>query len=230
MSLFTIGDLHLSFSCNKPMDIFKGWEDYVSRLSQNWNALVKAEDTVVVAGDISWGMSMEEAKADFDFIEALPGKKILLRGNHDYWFSTKKKCDSFFLECGYSTISMLFNNAFSYGDYPICGTRGWVNEQGTPNPADKKIIDREVGRLRLSLEAAKPFKTTPLVFLHYPPVYYTNQCEPILQVLHEYGIKRCFYGHIHGGASQYAIDGVLDGIDYRLISCDYVNFSPVLVM
>lgn len=230
MSLFTIGDLHLSFSSDKPMDIFKGWDNHVDRLYENWQEAVSDEDTVVIVGDISWGMSLENAKADFDFIHRLNGKKIILRGNHDYWFATKQKCDNFFEQSGFSSIKMLFNNAFEYGDYSICGTRGWVNEQGEASSADQKVIAREAGRLKLSLEEGKKLSKPPIAFLHYPPVYYVNKNEKILSVLHEYGVKKCFYGHIHGSGFQYAIDGIFEGIDYRLVSCDYVDFKPVLVI
>lgn len=225
MALYTIGDLHLSFSCDKPMDIFKGWQDHPKRLEENWNNVVSKEDTVVVVGDLSWGMSLEEAAADFDFIERLNGQKILLRGNHDYWFSTKKKCEDFFEAQGYRTMHLLFNNAFSCENIVICGTRGWMLEQG----ADQKVLQREVGRLRMSLEAGKAYTGEPVAFLHYPPVYYVNESKPLLDVLAEYGIRRCYYGHIHGTGFSYAIDGVYRNVDYHLVSCDYVDFTPVLV-
>lgn len=228
MSLYTIGDLHLSLGCEKPMDIFKGWENYLPRLTKNWNDTVKAEDTVVIVGDISWGMTLDEAKVDFEYIHKLTGKKILLRGNHDYWFNTKKKCDDFFIEQGFSSIQMLHNNAFFYGNNAICGTRGWINEQG--EQVDKKVLIREAGRLRLSLEAGKALNQPPIAFLHYPPVYYTHECKEITAVLKEYNVKKCYYGHIHGAGFQYAIDGDYNGINYRLVSCDYTDFRPVKVM
>lgn len=229
MSLYTIGDPHLSLGCDKPMDIFRGWEDYVPRLSKNWNSMVKAEDTVVVAGDISWGMTMEESEADFSFLNGLNGTKILLKGNHDYWWGTKAKVESFFAKKGFSTLKLLFNNAYPYENHVICGTRGWVNETGGKQD-DRKVISREAGRLRLSLEAGKALGGEPLVFLHYPPVYYVSECGEIMQVLKEYGVRRCFYGHIHGSGTQYAVDGIYQEIDFRLISCDYAGFCPVKVL
>ncbi|MFZ2537736.1 MAG: metallophosphoesterase [Oscillospiraceae bacterium] len=228
MSLYTIGDLHLSFGCDKPMDIFKGWENYLPRLTKNWNDTITNDDTIVIVGDISWGMTLQEAQADFDFINRLPGQKIILRGNHDYWFSTKKKCDDFLILNEFSTIKFLYNNAFEYGNYSICGTRGWINEQG--EQVDKKVLMREAGRLRLSLEEGKKIGKDPIGFLHYPPVYYINECKEIIDVLNEYGVKRCFYGHIHGAGFQYAIDGDYQGINYRLVSCDYTDFRPVKVL
>lgn len=227
MRLFTIGDPHLSFGCDKPMDIFKGWHGHVSRFEENWNKTVSAEDTVVVCGDISWAMTMKEAQPDFAFLDRLNGRKIILRGNHDYWFSTYAKTAAFFEENGFSTLSFLFNNAYRVGNAAVCGTRGWVSEHG--EQADKKILSREAGRLRLSLDAAPADVKERIVFLHYPPAYYIYECAEILDVLKEYGIKRCYYGHIHGAGHRYAIDGEYQGIDMRLIACDYTDFTPVEV-
>lgn len=228
MNLYTIGDLHLSFGCDKPMDVFKGWDDYVQKIQDNWQSTVKPEDTVVIVGDISWAMNLDEAKKDFEFIHNLNGTKIILRGNHDYWFVTKTKVDNFLKENGFDTIKILFNNAYEYGKYSICGTRGWVNEKS--DQVDKKVMNREAGRLRLSLEAGKKLGKEPIAFLHYPPVYYINECEEILNVLDEYGVKKCYYGHIHGAGFQYAIDGVYKQIKYRLVSCDYTQFRVVKVL
>lgn len=228
MSLFTIGDPHLSLGCDKPMDIFKGWDSYTDRLRDNWNAAVGPEDTTVIVGDISWGMTLAEAEPDFAFLHALNGKKLLLKGNHDYWFSTRQKVEGFLAEKGFHTLRILFNNAYEYGGYSICGTRGWVNEKG--ENVDKKVINREAGRLRLSLEAGKALGKPPIAFLHYPPVYYVNECREILDVLKEYGVKKCYYGHIHGSGFRYAVDGLYDGVDFRLVSCDYTQFRPVKVL
>ncbi len=229
MKLYTIGDPHLSLGCDKPMDVFRGWENYLERLERNWNAVVCPEDTVVLAGDISWGMSLEEAEADFAFLDReLAGTKIILKGNHDYWFSTRTRVENFWAEKGFSSLKLLFNNAYVFGEYAICGTRGWVNEQD--EPADQKVISREAGRLRLSLEAGKALGKKPLAFLHYPPVYYIHECREILDVLLEYGVSNCYYGHIHGAGHRYAIDGVYAGIDFQLVSCDYTHFRPLEVL
>lgn len=230
MALFTIGDPHLSFGCDKPMDVFRGWENYVEKLRENWNAVVTPEDTTVIVGDISWGMSMEEAKPDFAFLDReLNGTKILLKGNHDYWFGTRKKVEAFWEAEGFGTLKLLFNNAYPYGKYSLCGTRGWVNEKSS-DPGDKKVIAREAGRLRLSLEAGKALGKPPIAFLHYPPVYYIYECREILEVLKEYGVSKCYYGHIHGAGISYAVDGVVQGIDFRLVSGDYTQFRPVKVL
>ena len=225
MSLFAIADLHLSLGVDKPMDVFPGWAGYVEKLEKNWRENVRPEDTVVVAGDISWGLDISEAKEDFAFLDQLPGTKILLKGNHDLWFSTKTKVEKFFAENGFSSLKILFNNAYEYGDRAICGTRGWMND-----PIEKKVLLRECGRLRMSLEEGKKFGKEPLVFLHYPPVFGGGECYEILDVLLEYGIKQVYYGHIHGYSSGYAINGIRNGIDFRLISCDFVQFNPVKIM
>ena len=225
MSLFAIADLHLSLGADKPMDIFPGWAGYVEKLEKNWRENVRPEDTVVIAGDISWGLEIGETKEDFAFLDSLPGTKLLLKGNHDLWFSTKTKVERFFEENGFSTLKILFNNAYEYGDYAICGTRGWMNDQ-----TDKKVLLRECGRLRLSLEAGEKLGKKPLVFLHYPPVYGGGECYEILDVLLEYGIERVYYGHIHGYSAGYAINGIRNGIDFRLISCDYIQFNPIKIV
>ncbi len=233
MNLYTIGDPHLSFGCDKPMDIFKGWENYVSRFEQNWQETVKPEDTVVIVGDISWAMNFEDAKPDFAFLHGLNGTKIILKGNHDYWFVTKTKVENFLKENEFDSIKILFNNCYEYGNYAICGTRGWVNEQVSAqsgNTQDKKVLLREAGRLRTSLACAKDLGKQPIAFLHYPPVYYINECKEIIDVLNEYDVKKCYYGHIHGAGHSYAIDGVYQGIKYRLVSCDYTQFRPVKVL
>ena len=225
MSLFAIADLHLSLGVDKPMDVFPGWDGYVQKLEKNWRENVRAEDTVVVAGDISWALEISDSVKDFAFLNSLPGTKLLLKGNHDLWFSTKTKVERFFAENGFSTLKILFNNAFEYGDYAICGTRGWMNEQ-----TDKKVLLRECGRLRLSLEAGKRLQKEPLVFLHYPPVYGGGECYEILDVLLEYGIRKVYYGHIHGYSAGYAINGERNGIDFRLVSCDFIQFNPVKII
>lgn len=233
MALFVIGDLHLSLGGDKPMDIFSGWENYLALLETAWNNNITEDDTTVLVGDISWGMNLPDTVADFAFLEALPGRKIILKGNHDYWFATKTKVEQFFAAQGFSTMQILFNNAFAWEGNILCGTRGWINEQG--EAVDKKILLREAGRLRLSLQAGvslakqKNISTPPLAFLHYPPLYASQTCEEILSVLHEYGVKRCFYGHIHGKAAAYAHNGSYGGIDFRLVAGDFLSFSPLRI-
>lgn len=225
MSLFVIADLHLSLSVNKPMDIFGGWNDYISRIEKNWKEKIKNNDTVVIPGDISWGMNFNDSLKDFRFLNSLPGKKIILKGNHDYWWNTKTKMDNFFAENGFDTLNILQNNHYAYENIGICGTRGWINE--TEVAADKKVLAREAGRLSASIESALKENLTPFVFLHYPPIFANDYNYEILEVLHKYGIKQCFYGHIHGRASQNAINGTRDGITYHLVASDYLKFCPM---
>ena len=228
MSLFALGDLHLSLGEDKPMDVFSGWNDYVQRLEENWKKLVTGDDTVVIAGDISWAMKLEETLVDFKFIDSLPGKKLFLKGNHDYWWSTKRKMDAFLQENALDSIQILFNNAYRVGDYSVCGTRGWFLENDTPE--DIKVLNREAGRLRMSLNEAVKLGGEIVVFLHYPPYYRGIECAEIMDVLLEYGVKKCYYGHIHGKKNfRLAHEGDYKGIDFRLISCDKVGFMPYLV-
>ena len=224
MSLYVIADLHLSFGTDKPMDVFGGWEDYVGKIEKNWMEKVKGEDTVVIPGDISWGMDLEEARPDFEFLEKLPGRKIFLKGNHDYYFSTKNKIDKFFSENGFKSLNFLSNNSYEYEKYSICGTRGWVNEPG--QAADEKILKREAGRLKLSLDSAQK---EPIVFLHYPPIFRDSETVEILNVLRQYKIKRVYYGHLHGRSCKYAVEGVVDGVFYKLISGDHLKFNPLKI-
>nr|MDD5836770.1 metallophosphoesterase [Eubacteriales bacterium] len=225
MSLFAIADTHLSFGTDKPMDSFPGWNDYVDRIEKNWNKIVTDDDTVVIAGDISWAMNFDELKADFDFIERLNGKKIILKGNHDYWWNTSKKMNDFIESQRYKTISILFNNSYDIDGVSVCGSRGWLFD--VDDEHDEKVLNREVGRLRLSLESA--VNDEIIVFLHYPPVTTDTKCDEILNLLKEYGIKKCYYGHLHGIAAKKAIDDVVDGIEFRLISCDRLGFVPKLI-
>lgn len=227
MALFAMADTHLSIGEDKKMDKFYGWENYEQRIREHWLAIVKPEDTVVIAGDVSWAMKLTDTTADFAFLHALPGRKILMKGNHDYWWSTKKKMDDWLMSSGFDDMAILFNNAYPYGDYAICGTRGWSYDC----PADEQnVLLREVGRLKASIEAGLALGKEPLVFLHYPPVYGDYVCEEIMEVLREYGIRKCFYGHLHGAARRKAFIGNADGVEMRLIAADYVNFTPQLIL
>lgn len=228
MSLFVIGDTHLSFSSDKPMDIFGGWQNYEERLAKNWRAIVKDSDTVVIAGDISWAMSLEEAKEDFAFLNELPGRKIILKGNHDYWWNTKKKMDEFFLQNGFDTLNILFNNAYESDGVSICGTRGWFFD--AQKNEGKKVLLREAGRLKASIAQAKQTGLEPIVFLHYPPIANDGAvCSEIYDILVSEGIKSCYYGHLHGISCRSAVNSELDGIKFSLISADFLEFCPKLV-
>ena len=229
MSLFVLGDPHLSFGVpDKPMDIFSGWEDYQELLRENWLKHVTAEDTIVLAGDISWGMTLEEAKADFAFLHALPGKKIILKGNHDYWWNSMKKMTAFFEANGFDSLHILHNNCYACGEYGICGTRGWVNMPG--EASDAKVLAREQQRLKVSLEAAVQQGLEPIVFLHYPPIFWSNRNEPMLQLLADFSVELCYYGHLHGKSHARAVRGMEDGVFYHLISGDYLQFCPEKVL
>lgn len=225
MALFVIGDTHLSLSTDKPMDIFGGWSDYVDRLKNNWQHLVTPDDTVVINGDISWGMSLEESKKDFEFLNSLNGNKIILKGNHDYWWNTKTKIDSFFRENGFDTLKILHNNAYRVGEFAVAGSRGWFFDA----EADDKVMARECARIERSIIAAKELGGEIVVFLHYPPVSLNKDCEQIVDVLVRNNIKRCYYGHLHGASLKYAFNGEKYGIDFRLASADYLEFCPKCV-
>ena len=228
MSLFAIADLHLSLGTDKPMDVFEGWKDYTVRLQKNWRAVVGERDTVVVAGDISWAMKLEESEQDFRFLHSLPGRKLILKGNHDYWWSTKQKIVNFFAEKGFDSLELVHNCAVPVEGRAVCGTRGWL--YNAESEQDKKIVSREVGRLNASLDDARRQGLPPVVFLHYPPVYDGAECREILDVLLQNGIRDCYFGHIHGTlAAKRAPDGEYRGIRMHLISCDYLKFMPILV-
>lgn len=227
MSVYAIGDTHLSFSVDKPMDIFKGWDDYAQRLENNWQKLVSPEDTVIINGDISWAMSLHEAEKDFEFLNRLNGTKIISKGNHDYWWNTVTKMEKFFKEKGFDTLKILHNNAYRVGNISIAGTRGWFFDAEKENV--DKIMSRECARLQRSIDEAKKLGGETVVFLHYPPVSLTKDCEPIVEVLKKNEIKRCYYGHLHGGAVKLAVNGEKDGVKFRLVSADYLEFCPFLI-
>ncbi len=228
MALYVISDLHLSLGGEKPMDIFPGWEGYVDRIERNWKESVRDDDTVILGGDTSWALDLPGALQDFLFIEGLPGKKFILKGNHDYFWTTVSKMNAFFSQNGINSIGILHNNCVCVEGICVCGTRGWIFDGS--EPADQKVILREAGRLRMSLaEGAKtglPIKC----FLHYPPIFGKERCDEILAVLHEYGVNQCFYGHIHGSGCNYATQGPVNGVEYKMTSADYLKFKPFRVL
>ena len=228
MALYAIGDTHLSIGKDKPMDIFgPAWDNHTEKLREGFSKL-HSDDVCVICGDISWGMGLEDTLADFLFIDSLPGRKIILKGNHDYWWSTAAKTKTFFAAHGITTIDILNNNCFFYGETALCGTRGWFYEEETGQEHDKKIMLREIGRLKTSLEAAG--EREKLVFLHYPPLFLKYRCEEILALLREHEVKVCCYGHIHGKGCRMSFNGTRDGCEFRLVSADFVNFEPVLLL
>ncbi|MBQ8688710.1 MAG: metallophosphoesterase [Ruminococcus sp.] len=229
MSLFVIGDLHLSLGVpNKPMDIFGGWKDYQELLEESWLCRVKDADTVVLAGDLSWGMTLEQSDADFAFVHKLPGQKIILKGNHDYWWNSLRKMEGFFQEKGYDSLHILHNNHYAYEKYGICGTRGWVNMPGAA--ADAKVLAREVQRLEVSIQSAVKAGLEPMVFLHYPPIYGNSYNYDMLEVLHKYKVQNCYYGHVHGKGHVHAFQGIYEETRMEMISSDYLHFVPFKIL
>ncbi len=225
LSIFAISDLHLSFGADKPMNIFRGWDHHTERLRANWLRLVGEDDTVVLPGDFSWGLKLEETKKDFAFLESLPGKKLLLKGNHDLWWSTSKKLHDFFKENGFDSVDIIYNNCAVCGNYAIAGTRGWFYDDSE----NKKILAREAGRLEASLDAAGKTGLPVLVFLHYPPVYGGAVCREIFDILKKHGVTKVYHGHIHGAGFHRSVKEY-DGVELKLISCDCVDFTPVFVV
>ena len=227
MALYAIGDLHLSLSGAKPMDVFGDkWADHTEKLKSAFSDLTD-EDVCVLCGDLSWAMGLDEAQEDFRFIDALPGKKIILKGNHDYWWTTASKMNASFAKNGFRTLSILNNNSLFYGDVALCGTRGWFFEEETGSPHDRKMILRDVERLKRSLDSAGGREK--LVFLHYPPVFQHYQCREITDVLKEYSVRLCCYGHIHGNGCRAAFNGWADGTEYGLVSADHLGFKPLKI-
>ena len=228
MALYAIGDLHLCLGAAKPKDVFGGpWLGYMEKLKTGLS-VIGPEDTTVLMGDLSWALDLPSAAADFDWINRIPGKKILLKGNHDYWWSTAAKFRNFCQENGFSDMNLLNNNCYQYNDIAICGTRGWFYEEERSGQHDEKVFKRELLRLEASLKAAGDMPK--YVFLHYPPRYKGYTCNEILDLLEKYQVRRCFYGHLHGASHKLAMEGLWDGIEYRLLSADYLGFMPYKVI
>ncbi len=228
MALYAIGDLHLCLGADKPMDIFGGaWVGYMDKLREGLS-VISPEDTTVLLGDLSWALDLEHAKEDFAFINAIPGRKIILKGNHDYWWSTLAKFQKFCDTNGFSGMEILNNNHFVYDGYAICGTRGWFFEEDRHGAHDEKVFKRELLRLEASLKSAGSLPK--IVFLHYPPKYKGYECPEILALLEKYEVRQCFYGHLHGGSHGLAMEGIWDGVDFKLVAADKLNFRPWLVM
>jgi predicted phosphohydrolase len=227
MALYAIGDLHLCLGASKPMDVFGGaWIGYMDKLQQGMS-VIKESDTTVLMGDLSWALDLEEAKKDFAWIHDIPGRKIILKGNHDYWWSTAAKFYKFCEQNGFSDQWILNNNYYRYEDWAICGTRGWFFEEERSGEQDGKVFRRELMRLEASLKSAGELEK--IVFLHYPPRYKGYTCEPILELLNRYKVRRCFYGHLHGASHGLAMEGQWDGIEFHLVAADKLGFRPFLV-
>lgn len=221
MSIYAIGDLHLSNSTEKPMDIF-GWIDHKEKIFKNWRENVEKEDLVLLAGDISWANHLQEAKEDLEEIISLPGKKIIVKGNHDYWWSTLNK-----MKISYPELDFLQNNSYEYEDYVIAGTRGWtVPGKIELSEQDTKIYNREITRLKLSLENAKKAKKKIIVMMHYPPMNENHESSDVTKLIEQYNVTDVIYGHLHGKESFKAgFCGNKENINYQLVSCDYLDFK-----
>ena len=225
MAIYAIGDLHLSFTSNKPMDIFgENWSNHADKLKLGFDEL-NPDDVCVICGDISWGMNLDECLEDFRFLDAFPGKKLLIKGNHDYWWDTVTKMKLFFDKHDLKSFNILHNNSFVFDDIAICGTRGWLIEDDSNPEHYSKIVAREAARLRTSLSMAGD-SCEKLCFFHYPPRFKNLVCSEIVDVMYEFGVKHCWYGHIHGSGHNYAVCGNVDGISFNMVSADYINFTP----
>ncbi|HIR31935.1 MAG TPA: metallophosphoesterase [Candidatus Faecousia faecavium] len=228
MALYAIGDLHLCLGAPKPMDIFGGaWVGYMEKLKTGFSD-IRPEDTTVLLGDLSWALDLSGAREDFSWINEIPGKKIILKGNHDYWWSTAAKFSNFCKDNGFQDLYLLNNNCYFYENWAICGTRGWFFEEQRSGEHDEKVFRRELIRLEASLKAAG--EKEKLVFLHYPPRYKGYECPEILALLEKYKVRRCFYGHLHGGSHKLAMEGLWNGVEFRLVSADYLGFQPYTVI
>ena len=227
MSLYAISDLHLSLGAEKSMEIFPGWENYISLLKQNWKATVSNQDSVVICGDISWSMRIEDSLKDFEFLNSLPGEKILLKGNHDFWWTTTKKIEDLIKKNNFKNFKILHNNCIEAQGYNLCGTRGWTTR--LKDEHDAKMVNRETIRLGLSLKSRKNKDLETIVCLHYPPIYF-GESSKIIDFLSENNIKYCCYGHIHSAdSSKYAPYSYIKGVRCELVSCDYLKFTPKLI-
>lgn len=229
MNIFTIGDLHLSIKGNKSMDIFgDNWVGHDKKIKNNWERIVKEDDVVVVLGDSSWAMDLEEAYHDFEYIHHLPGKKLIIKGNHDYWWNTVLKMRHYMEKNGFDSIDFIHNNTYVFNGIALCGTRGWFIDENPEH--DVKVFKREILRLETSLKLAKAQNPEEIcVFLHYPPAYQGYACEQIMDLLCDYGVKRCFYGHLHGIAHARSIRKPYRDVNFYLVSSDCINFTPFLV-
>ena len=228
MALYAIGDLHLSLGAEKPMDVFGGrWIGYMDKLREGMS-VIGPEDTTVLLGDLSWALDLQGAKKDFAWINEIPGRKIILKGNHDYWWSTAAKFYKFCQENDFQDQWILNNNHYEYDGWAICGTRGWFFEEDRGGTHDEKVFRRELIRLETSLKSAGD--QNKMVFLHYPPRYKGYECREIIELLERYEVRRCFYGHLHSESHKLAVEGLWGGVEYRLVSSDYIGFKPVTVI
>ncbi len=230
MSIYTIGDLHLSFKENKPMSIFgDNWEGHEEKIKKNWIENVKEDDLVVLPGDFSWSMYLKDTDKDFEYLNDLPGKKFLLKGNHDYWWTTITSMRKFLEQNEFKNIDFIYNNAYEFENCIIAGTRGWSQ---TEENDDKRLLKREVIRLELSIQngiTTYGEDKEIILFMHYPPINSSNiiknESNEFIELMQKYKIKKCFYGHLHSTSIKEAVEGKYFGIDFKLVSADGLDFK-----
>ncbi len=228
MALYAIADLHLSFSANKPMDIYgPAWSNHAARVKEAWLSLVEPQDTVIIAGDISWGLRLEEAMADLAWIHELPGRKVLVKGNHDPWWASIGRLNALFED-----MFFLQNSFFPFGEYAICGSRGWVCPGSSDfTRHDEKIYKRELLRMKASFEAAVKAGYEKFVgVMHYPPMNEKKEPSGFTEIFAYYDVHKAVYGHLHGDSARSAPRGLIGGTDYMLAACDALNCRPVRVL
>jgi predicted phosphohydrolase len=231
MRVFAISDLHLALSKDKPMDIFgPSWENYMQHIPPPRNMVVAQDDLVLLPGDLSWATYLDDSKLDFMYLDSLPGNKIISKGNHDYWWTTHSKLSKYLKSLTIENIAFLQNNAYFYNDFAVVGTRGWKNPNDDGfNAEDDKIYNRELERLKLSLNMTDGFSGTKIAMLHYPPFSSKGEPTDFVDVMQSFGVNICVYGHLHGKSCIYAIEGLVDGIRYHLVSADYLKFEPLFL-
>lgn len=230
MSIYTVGDLHLSFRENKPMSIFgDNWEGHEEKIRKDWLEKVKEQDLVILPGDFSWATYLKDTDQDFEYLNQLPGKKLLLKGNHDYWWTTVTSMRKFLQENEFKNIDFIYNNAYELQDCILAGTRGWSQ---TEELEDKKLLKREASRLELSIQngiCQYGDQKEIIVFMHYPPIHQSNliknETNEFIQIMQKYGVKKCFYGHLHSSSIREAVEGNHYGIDFKLVSADGLDFK-----
>ena len=234
MSIYAIGDLHLSFETNKPMNVFgENWDNYEEKLEQSWNEIIKEDDTVLIPGDFSWATYLKDTLQDFQYLDNLTGKKVLLKGNHDYWWTTLKSMREFLNQNNFNNIDFLFNSSYECDEAMIVGTRGWAFNE-TEN--SDKMLKREAARLELSIKDAiqKNNNKKIICMMHYPPITKNmiemKQKSEYLEILKKYDITDCIYGHLHGNSHNEAVEGNIDGINLKLVSSDYLEFKPIKIL
>ncbi len=225
--IYGIADLHFDHTGQKPMDIFgEKWTDHENNIIDNWTKIVKNEDLVIIPGDISWALKLDDVIGDLQKIDMLPGKKIMLKGNHDYWWTSVSKLVSL----NFKSIFYLQNNSYIHNKIGVAGSRGWISKDNDDfSEEDEKVYKRELMRLRMSLESSKSAEEI-ICIMHYPP--FNNDLTPneFVDIMREYGVKKCLYGHLHADGHKYAVEGNISGIEFHCVASDFIDFKPKLII